>query len=158
MKKLIFCALVIFMGACKDKDDDVAPEVDYAPEYVGAYATTTINGPTTVNEDWTITVLGKNKLAIAYIRTIKIAIAGTSVTVVQEYPLSDVHSDKDGFTINETVNVKQSTGEPLKHKVEGVATRVAGASGVAQLNINLKIADPSNGKASYEGYLEFKKK
>jgi hypothetical protein len=30
MKKLIFCCLVVLMGACKDDKKDPEPEVDYA--------------------------------------------------------------------------------------------------------------------------------
>lgn len=159
MKKLIFCCLVIFMGACKDKDDDnVEPEVDYAPEYVGSYGTLVVEGVTTVQNDWTITATGKNKLNIVYVRNINAKIAGSEVDLVQEYPLVDVTSNKDGFTINETVDVKQDNGKPLRHLVSGTATRVAGANGAPQLNINIKLTDPSNGQTSYEGYLEFKKK
>lgn len=158
MKKLIFCCLVVLMGSCKDKEDDVEPEVDYAPEYVGSYGTLVVDGPTSVQNDWVITATGKNHLAIVYTRNIHVEIAGTEVDVVQEYNLKDVKTTKDSFTINETVDVKQDNGKPLRHVVTGIATRAAGASGVAQLNTNIKLADPDNGKTSYEGYLEFKKK
>ena len=158
MKKLIFCCLVVLMGSCKDKNDDPEPEVDYAPEYVGSYGTLVVDGPTSVQNDWVITATGKNQLAIVYTRNIHVEIAGTEVDVVQEYSLVDVQTTKDSFTINETVDVKQDNGKPLRHLVTGMATKVAGASGVAQLNTNIKLADPANGKTSYEGYLEFKKK
>ena len=157
MKKLIFCCLVIFMGACKDKDD-VEPEVDYAPEYVGSYGTLVVDGTTTTQNDWTITTSGKNRIGIVYVRNIKVSIAGTSFTIVQEYNLTDIETGKDSFSINQTVDVKQSTGGPLKHKVEGIAAKSTGANGMTQLNINMKISNPSSGEASYEGYLEFKKK
>ncbi|MCF2497951.1 hypothetical protein [Dyadobacter chenhuakuii] len=158
MKKLIFCCLVVLMGSCKDKEDDVEPEVDYAPEYVGSYGTLVVDGPTSVQNGWVISATGKNQLAIVYTRNIHVEIAGTEVDVVQEYNLKDVKTTKDSFTINETVDVKQDNGKPLRHVVTGIATRAAGASGVAQLNTNIKLADPDNGKTSYEGYLEFKKK
>ncbi|SKB43818.1 hypothetical protein [Dyadobacter psychrophilus] len=158
MKKLIFCCLVVLMGSCKDKNDDPEPEVDYAPEYVGSYGTLVVDGPTSVQNDWVITATGKNQLKIVYTRNIHVEIAGAEVDVVQEYNLVDVKSTKDSFTINETVDVIQSTGKPLRHLVTGLATKVAGASGEPQLNTNIKLADPSNGKSSYEGYLEFKKK
>ncbi|MCF2487976.1 hypothetical protein [Dyadobacter sp. CY347] len=158
MKKLIFCCLVVLMGSCKDKEDDVEPEIDYAPEYVGSFGTVVVDGPTSTKNDWVITATGKNKLSIYYTRDIHIGIAGTEVDILQEYNLIDVKTTKDSFTINETVDVKQSNNKPLKHTVTGIATKVVNSSGVPQLNTNIKLADPTSGNSSYEGYLEFKKK
>ena len=153
MKKLIFCCLVVLMGACKDKEDDnVEPDIDYAPDFVGNYSTKTIDGPVTSDHSWKITSLGKNKLGILYVKDVNIAIAGSDVDLTQEYNLVDVKVDgKDSFTINESVDVKQSNEKPLNQLVTGTATKVAGTGGVTQLNITLKLGSTTN------EYLEFKK-
>ncbi|WP_138479180.1 hypothetical protein [Dyadobacter bucti] len=158
MKKLIFCCLVVLMGSCKDKEKEVEPEVDLAPEFVGNYITTTVDGNTTVHHEWAVTSDTKNKLAIAYIKNVEVSTSGTTLTLKQEYALANVVPTAEAtFKIDEVVDVVQSTGTPLKQKVEGIATKVINSAGVQQLNITLKLTNSSTNVAT-EDYLEFKKK
>ncbi|TLU99505.1 hypothetical protein [Dyadobacter luticola] len=158
MKKLIFCCLVVLMGSCKDDDKTVEPEQDYAPEFAGNYETTTVVPNTVFKQSWEATVSEKNKLAIVYIKNTEVTVAGTKVTLTQEYDLVDVKtSSKDIMEINETVSVKQSNGLPLQQKVQGIGTKVVNSDGKPQINITVKLTDSSTG-SSTEEYLEFKKK
>lgn len=158
MKKLIFCCLVVFMGSCKDKEEEVEPAVDLAPAFVGNYTTTTIDGNTTVYHEWAVTSDTKNKLAIAYIKNVEVSAVGTTLTFKQEYALANVvPTAEDSFKIDEVVDVVQSTGTPLKQRVEGIATKVINPAGVQQLNITLKLTNSGTNVATEE-YLEFKKK
>jgi hypothetical protein len=159
MKKLVFCCLVILMGSCKDKNKDVEPETDFAPEFVGKYETTTIAPSIVTKQAWDVTVKDKNQLNILYNKNTEVKVAGSSITLDQEYSLVDVKStSKDVFEINEVVDVKQSNGLPLQQKVEGIATKVLNAAGAPQINITIKMSDPGSGSVATEEYLEFKKK
>lgn len=159
MKKLIFCCLVILMGSCKDKNKDVEPEPDFAPEFVGKYETTTVAPSIVTKQAWDVTVKEKNQLNILYNKNTEVKVPGTSITLDQEYSLVNVKStSKDVFEINEVVDVKQSNGKPLQQKVQGIATKVVNASGVVQINITIKTSDPGTGSVALEEYLEFKKK
>ncbi|WAC09271.1 hypothetical protein [Dyadobacter pollutisoli] len=159
MKKLIFCCLVILMGACKDKNKDVEPEPDFAPEFVGKYETTTVAPSIVTKQAWDVTVKEKNQLNILYNKNTEVKVPGTSITLDQEYSLVNVKStSKDVFEINEIVDVKQSNGKPLQQKVQGIATKVVNAAGVPQINITIKFSDPGTGAVALEEYLEFKKK
>jgi hypothetical protein len=157
MKKLIFCCLVVLMGACKDDKKDPEPEVDHASGFVGVYKTTTV-GTGTTNHEWKVTTEAKNQLSIAYTKKTEIAIGGTTLKLTQEYPLTKVKvTGADSFEINEEVDVTQSNGEALKQKVAGIGTKVVNANGVPQLNITLKLVNSSTGAAQPDEYLEFKK-
>jgi hypothetical protein len=159
MKKLIFCCLVVLMGSCKDKNKDVEPETDFAPEFVGKYETTTVAPSIVTKQAWDVTVTGKNQLNIVYNKNLEVKVPGTSITLDQEYTLVNVKStSKDIFEINEVVDVKQSNGKPLQQKVEGIATKATSAAGVPQINITIKLSDPGTGSVATEEYLEFKKK
>ncbi|MEO6284227.1 MAG: hypothetical protein ABIN80_01910 [Dyadobacter sp.] len=159
MKKLIFCCLVVLMGSCKDKSKDVEPETDFAPEFVGKYETTTIAPGTVAKQAWDVTVKEKNQLNILYNKSSEVKVAGSSVTLDQEYSLVNVKTtSKEVFEINEVVDVKQSNGKALQQKVEGIATKTTNAAGVPQINITIKMSDPGTGSVATEEYLEFKKK
>ena len=158
MKKLIFCCLVVLMGSCKDKDENVEPEQDFAPEFVGKYETTTVVPNTVFKQTWEVAATDKNKLNIIYIKNTEVAAAGTTLELIQEYNLVDVKTtNQDVFEISETVDVKQSNGKPLQQKVEGIGTRVVNAAGVPQVNITIKLTETGK-NTSTEEYLEFKKK
>lgn len=157
MKKLIFCCLVVLMGACKDDKKDPEPEVDHAAGFVGVYATTTV-GTGTSHHEWKVTTEAKNRLSIAYTKKTEISVVGTTLKLTQEYPLTQVKvTGADSFEINEEVDVKQSTGEPLKQKVAGVGTKIVNANGVPQINITMKLVNSATGASQPDDYLEFKK-
>jgi len=159
MKKLIFCCLVVLMGACKDDKKDPEPETDYAMSFVGVYETLTVEGGITTNYKWDITTEAKNQLSIKYTKQTKITVSGTTINLTQEYPLAAVKTTAaDNFEVNEKVNVTQSTGEALNVRLSGIASRVVNSNGVAQLNITLKTSEASTGAPNEEVYLEFKKK
>ncbi|ACT93593.1 hypothetical protein [Dyadobacter fermentans] len=159
MKKLIFCCLVVLMGACKDDKKDPEPEADYAPSFVGVYETITVEGGVTSRYKWDITTETKNQLNIKYTKNTEITISGTKVTLNQEYPLVAVKTTaQDNFEINEKVNVTQSTGEALNVRVSGIGSRIVNTNGIPQINITLKSSEASTSLPDEEIYLEFKKK
>ncbi|WP_221390948.1 hypothetical protein [Dyadobacter sp. NIV53] len=156
-KKLIFCFLIVLMGACKKDDDKVVPEVDFTSEFIGNYKTQTADAVYSADHLWEVTAVSKNKLGIVYTRNVTATISGIPVKVYQKYALANVTTTaKDSFTINEEVDVEQTGGAALKQKVTGVGTKVTNASGVQQINITLKTTNSSTGVAAEE-YLEFKK-
>jgi hypothetical protein len=158
MRKLLVLCLIVFLVSCKDKDKDADVDPDYAPGFVGSYTTTTVDGNETTIQDWDVTNTDKNLLAINYTKTTKLAASGTTVTFVQIYPLVDVKvSAEDSFTINEVVDVQQTTTTALRQRVEGTATKVTNSAGNAQLDITIKYTNSVTGE-SYDKYLEFKKK
>jgi len=158
MRKLLVLCLFVFLVSCKDKDKEAGVDPDYAPGFVGSYSTTTVDGNETTIQNWDITNTDKNLLAINYTKTTRLAAAGTTVDIVQIYPLVDVKvNGEDTFTINEVVDVQQTTSKPLRQRVEGEAKKTTNSAGNAQLDITIKYTDSSSG-ASYEKYLEFKKK
>ncbi|MET7257063.1 hypothetical protein ACWKW6_06670 [Dyadobacter jiangsuensis] len=159
MKKLIFCCLVLLMGACKDDKKDPEPETDYATSFVGVYETTTVEGGITSNYKWDITTEAKNQLNIKYTKATKVTVSGTTITLTQDYPLVAVKTTaQDNFEVNEKVNVTQSTGEALSVRLSGLGSRIVNGSGVSQINITLKSSEASSGAPNEEVYLEFKKK
>lgn len=157
MKKFIFCCLVIFMGSCKNDDDNTnEPDPDYATEFVGSYTTKTADAITATDHLWEVTTLAKNQLGIVYTKTITSTVSGLVLKGTQTYNIINaVTTANDSFTINESVEVTQSTGTPLKQKVEGVAMKVVDSAGT-KLTITLKLTNASTGVATEE-YLEFKK-
>ncbi|NIJ53020.1 hypothetical protein [Dyadobacter arcticus] len=158
MKKLIFCCLVVLMGSCKDKDETVEPETDFAPEFAGNYETTTVVQNVAYQHSWQVTTTDKNKLAIVYIKTAAIEIPGTTVDFTQEYNLVDVKTTgKDVFVIDETVDVKQSNEKASRQRVEGTGNMIVNSKGVPQINITVKLTEVGK-STSVEEYLEFKKK
>lgn len=159
MKKLIFCCLVVLMGACKDDKKDPEPEVDYAKDMVGVYETTTVEGGVSSNHKWEVTTESKNQLSIKYTKNTQISVPGSTIPLTQEFPLVAVKATaQDTFEINEKVDVTQSIGGALNVRLSGIGTRVVNAGGVAQINITLKFSESSAGAANVEQYLEFKKK
>ncbi len=159
MKKLIFCCLVLLMGACKDDKKDPEPETDYATSFVGVYETTTVEGGITTNYNWDISTEAKNQLSVKYTKQTKVTVSGTVITLTQEYPLVAVKTTaQDTFEVNEKVNVTQSTGEALNVRLSGIGTRIVNGSGVQQINITLKTSEASTSLPNEEVYLEFKKK
>lgn len=159
MKKLIFCCLVVLMGACKDDKKDPEPEVDYAPGFVGVYQTMTVDGGFVGSHNWEVTAESKNQLSIKYTKVTEINVSGTKITLTQEYPLAAVKTTgQDTFEIDEKVAVKQSTGEALNQRISGIATKIVNGSGVPQINVTLKFSESSSGATDAEQYLEFKKK
>ena len=162
MKKLIFCCLVVLMGACKDKSE-TEPDIDFAPGFAAAYGTNTADGASGASHTWDVTATAKNQLGIGYTRAITGTLQGTPVGLTQTYDLLNVKVNSlDSFTINEEATVKQTvvgtTGSTtFKQKVEGVATRVTNSTGVQQLNITLKLTNSTTGVVTQE-YLEFKRK
>jgi len=158
MKKLIFCCLVVLMGACKDKKENVEPETDFAADFAGTYATTTVIPPAKTDFNWVVTQNAKNQLNIVFTKDTEIAASGSTVSLLQTYKLINVKTTaKDLIELDETVDVEQSNGKPLRQKVQGTGTRVVNAGGVTQINITLKLTDASTNNA-IEEYLEFKKK
>jgi hypothetical protein len=158
MKKLIFCCLVVLMGSCNNKKEDVEPEADFAPEFAGNYETTTLIPNTVFKQSWEVTVKEKNQLGILYIKNTEVTVAGTQVKLEQKYDLITVKTTgKDVLEIDETVSVTQSNGLPLQQRVQGVGTKVMNAEGRPQINITLKLTDTTTGSGTEE-YLEFKKK
>lgn len=158
MKKLIFCCLVVLMGSCKDKNDNVEPETNFTTGFLGSYWTRTANASFATDHAWEVTEIAKNQLGILYTKTNNVTVSGQQFTGTQEYPLVNVvTTTKDSFTINEVVDVKQSTGQALKQKVEGIGEKIAGTNGVEQINITIKMTNVATGVVSEE-YLEFKKK
>lgn len=158
MKKLIFFCLVIFMGACKDKDKDVEPENDFASGFVGSYQTTTIENGLATNHIWDIQKINNNQLKIIYDRSYTVEIPGETLVRVHKTELGNVTTTSaDRFTINETVTVDQGGGVTRSEKLEGQGTKVLNASGNQQINIDLKITNTGTG-TSTQPYLEFKKK
>lgn len=158
MRKLLVLCLIVFLVSCKDKDKDAAVDPDFAPGFVGSYSTTTVNDITTTVQDWDITTTEKNVLAINYTKSIKVAVSGTIITAVQIFPLVSVKATAaDSFTIDEVVDVQQTTATTLRQRLQGVATKVTNAAGNTQLNITIDYTTSSTGKKE-EAYLEFKKK
>lgn len=158
MKKLLVLCLFVFLVSCKDKDKDADVDPDYAPGFIGSYTTSTVDGNITTMQDWDITNTDKNLLAINYTKTTVVAASGTTVTFVQIYPLIDVKvTAEDSFTIDEVVDVQQTTTPALRQRLEGTATKVTNATGIAQLDITIKYTNSATA-ASEEKYLEFKKK
>lgn len=158
MRKLLALCLIIFLVSCKDKDKGSEVDPDYAPGFVGTYSTTTVDGNTTTIQDWDIKATDKNVLAINYNKSIKVSVSGTVLTAVQIFPLVSVKATAaDSFTIDEVVDVQQTTTTTLRQRLQGTATKITNASGVAQLNITIKYTTSSTG-ATEETYLEFKKK
>lgn len=159
MKKLIFCCLVVLMGACKDDKKDPEPEVDYAKDIVGVYETTTVEGGVTSNHKWDVASPVKNQLTIKYTKNSEIVVSGTKIPLTQEYNLVKVNAKaQDTFDINEKVDVTQSIGGALNQRLSGVGTRIVNASGAPQINVTVKFSESSSGAADFEQYLEFKKK
>ena len=159
MKKLIFCCLVLLMGACKDDKKDPEPEKDYATSFVGVYETTTVEGGITTNYKWDISTEAKNQLSIKYTKQTKVTVSGTIITLTQDYPMVAVKTTaEDNFEVNEKVNVTQSNGEALSVRLSGLGSRIVNGSGVQQINITLKTSEASTGLPNEEVYLEFKKK
>lgn len=159
MKKLIFCCLVVLMGACKDDKKDPEPEVDYAKDLVGVYETTTVEGGVSSNHKWEVTTETKNQLSIKYTKNSKVSVPGSTFDLTQEFPLVAVKATaQDTFEINEKVDVTQSVGGALNVRLSGIGTRIVNGSGVPQINITLKFSESSTGAANVEQYLEFKKK
>lgn len=158
MKKLIFCCLVVFMGACKDKDKDVDPDQDYAQEFVGDYRTLTINNNVIGTEHiWGITRVNNNQLKIAYTKNITVSVPGSEVKSWQKLELANVvTTESNKFTINEIVDMQSQDGAITKQKLEGQGTKVVNAAGVPQINIDLTLTNTANGVSNTE-YLEFKK-
>lgn len=158
MRKLLVLCLIVFLVSCKDKDKDAVVDPDFAPGFVGSYTTSTVDGNTTTVQDWDITTTEKNILAINYTKSIKVAVSGTVITAVQIFPLVSVKATAaDSFTIDEVVDVQQTTSTTLRQRLQGVATKVTNAAGKAQLNITLDYTTSSTG-AKEEAYLEFKQK
>jgi hypothetical protein len=158
MRKLLVLCLIVFLVSCKDKDKEAGVDPDYAPGFVGSYSTSTVDGNETTIQNWDITTTDKNLLAINYTKTTKVATSGTTVEFVQIYPLVDVKvKGEDTFTINEVVDVQQTTSTPLRQRVEGEAKKVTNSAGNAQLDITIKYTNSATGE-SYDKYLEFKKK
>ncbi|WP_159473664.1 hypothetical protein [Dyadobacter sp. 3J3] len=158
MKKLLVLCLMVFFVSCKDKDKDAVVDPDFAQEFVGSYSTTTVDGNVTTVQDWDITSTEKNVLAINYTKNVKVTASGTSVSFVQIFPLIDIKATAaDSFTIDEVVDVQQTTPGTLRQRLQGVATKVTNAAGKAQLNITIDYTNSATG-AKEESYLEFKKK
>ncbi|MBE9461281.1 hypothetical protein ACFP1I_20845 [Dyadobacter subterraneus] len=158
MRKLLVLCLIVFLVSCKDKDKDAVVDPDFAPGFVGSYSTTTIDGITTSVHDWDITSTEKNVLAIKYTKSSKITVSGTIVPLVQIYTLTAVKATAaDSFTIDEVVDVDQTTAVALKQRLLGTATKVTNAAGNAQLNITLEFTNSVTG-VKEQVYLEFKKK
>ncbi|HEV7382258.1 MAG TPA: hypothetical protein VGN64_20830 [Dyadobacter sp.] len=158
MKKLIFCCLIIFMGACKDKDKDVEPDADFAAGFVGSYQTTTIENGLSTNHVWDVQKVNNNQLKIVYDRSYVVEIPGETLVRVQKTELGNVTvTSADRFSINETVTVDQGGGVTRTEKLEGQGTRVTNSAGNQQINIDLKITNTATG-VSTQPYLEFKKK
>lgn len=158
MRKLFVLCLIVLFTSCKDKDNSSTPEPDYAPEFAGTYSTTTVAGIETTVQDWVVTNTDKNILAIDYTKSIKITTSGTTLTAVQIRKLKDVKvTSADSFTINEVVDVEQTTQGALTQKLEGTAAKITNASGTPQINVTIKFTN-SGGGAPTEEYLEFKKK
>jgi hypothetical protein len=160
MKKLIFCCLVLLMGAgaCKD-DDKVEPDVDFANEFVGNFATSTAVTNFTSAMDWVVTSPGKNQLNIVFTKKSRVEVPqlGSFIDVTQVYKLSNVKvTAADKIEIDETVDVEQNVGGALQQKLEGTGTKVINGAGIPQINITLKMRNTANGKETEE-YLEFKK-
>ncbi|MCF0070768.1 hypothetical protein LZD49_09810 [Dyadobacter sp. CY261] len=159
MKKLIFCCLVVLMGACKDDKKDPEPEVDYAGSFVGTYETTTVDGGFTSHYKWEVATEAKNQLSVKYTKNTEIIVSGTKVTLTQEYPMVAVKTTaQDNFEVNEKVDVTQSTGAALNVRLSGIGSRIVNTSGVQQINITLKSSEASTNLPDEEVYLELKKK
>lgn len=158
MRKLIALCLIVFLVSCKDKDKDSTVEPDYAPEFVGIYTTTTVNGIETTVQEWDITNTDKNVLAINYTKSIKVSTSGTTLTAVQIWKIKDAKvTAADSFTLDEVIDVEQTTPGKLTQKLQGTAMKVTNAAGVNQLNITIKFTNAGDSKVT-EDYLEFKKK
>lgn len=159
MKKLIFCCLVVLMGACKDDKKDPEPEVDYAKDLVGVYETTTVEGGVSSNHKWEVTTEVKNQLSIKYTKNSKVSVPGSTLDLTQQFPLVAVKvTAQDTFEINEKVDVEQNIGGPLNVRLSGIGNKKVNSGGVPQIDITLKFSESSSGAANTEQYLEFKKK
>ena len=163
MRKLIFFCLVVFMASCKDKDVDIVPDEDFAPEFVGNYWTNTANGNTFTKHNWNIKQLSTNQLELLYNKEAKVTVFGTEIVSTQTYTLVNVNvMNKDSISINENVEVTETvngtaTGKVLKQKVEGTGIKTLGSSGVPQIAITLKVTNTETGVVSSQDYYEFKK-
>lgn len=148
------------MGACKDKDKEVDPENNFAAEFVGNYYTLYIDGQILSEHTWDVERLDNNRLKIAYTQNRSTTISGQNVPILtQKWNLTNVTTTSgDQFSINETVDVEQSSGAALKQKVVGVGTKVINASGVQQINIEMALTNTATGVEEKLPYLEFKKK
>ncbi|CAG5073059.1 hypothetical protein DYBT9623_04584 [Dyadobacter sp. CECT 9623] len=146
------------MGACKDKKENVEPETDFAPDFAGVYATTTVIPPSRTDFNWVVTQNAKNQLNIVFTKDTEVSAAGSTISLLQTYKLINVKTtSKDMIELDETVDVEQSNGKQLRQKVQGTGTRVINKDGIPQINITLKLTDASTNNA-IEEYLEFKKK
>ena len=148
------------MGACKDKDKEVDPENNFAAEFVGNYGTTTINNNVILTDHlWEVSRVNNNQLKIKYTKDITVSVPGSgdfkTLETLELVGVTTTSGNK--FMINETVDVQQQNGSVLKKKVEGEGTKTVNASGVQQINIDLKLTDIATGVPITE-YLEFKKK
>jgi hypothetical protein len=158
MKKLIFCCLVVFMGACKDKDKEVDPERDFAAGFVGEYQTTTIEGSVSTLHTWNVEKVNNNQLKIAYGKDFAVEVPGGVLSGWQKLELGDVTTTSaERFTIDETVTVEQNAGATFTQRLEGQGTKVISAAGNPQINVDLKITTSTTG-VSTSHYLEFKKR
>jgi hypothetical protein len=158
MKKLIFCCLVVLMGACKDKNKEVDPENNYAAGFVGTYGTPTVNEAVYTEHSWEVARVDNNRLKIAYAKNFSVDIPGQQLTGWQKFELQNVTViSADKFKINEIVDAEQNNGVTLKQTVEGEGTKVTNGNGVQQINIEIKITATATGVTTTE-YLEFKKK
>jgi len=158
MRKLLVLCLIVLFASCKDKDKDSAPDPDYAPELVGNYSTLTVEPNLSITQDWEVTDIDKNLLAITFTKTNKVTASGSSVSFVQIYKLKDVKVTGQGtIAIDEVVDVEQTLPDKLQQKVQGVGTLVTNSAGNPQINITLKFSNTAKSD-TYENYLEFKKK
>lgn len=157
MKKLIFCLLVVLIGACKEKDDDKKPEENFAANFVGSYWTNTVAGSIGTEHTWDVTAVNSKQLKIVYNVAINGVVSGSVIKNNYSYTLNNVPvTDKETFTLSQSVD-QTSNGKTVKVKLDGEGKLAVNAAGTTIVKINLKVTQENDGTSTTE-YLEFKKK
>ncbi|PWJ57326.1 hypothetical protein CLV98_10733 [Dyadobacter jejuensis] len=157
MKKILFCCLVLLMGACKDKNNEPEPDPDYSTEFVGQYGTTTAKDGISTVQTWDVSRVDKNLLGIKYTVAYTITAPGKVFTSTDIYNLDKVVViDALNFRIDQQALYTDDGFEKIR-TVQGDGVKIRDANGDIKLGITMNLID-QDGSSQSSGYLEFKKK
>lgn len=154
MKKLIFCCLIVLLGSCKDKKNEVDPETDFAAGFVGNYGTSTAFETYNTTEDWAVERVDNSLLNIKYTVLTKI-MKPFEINRVEVYSLKNVTvTDAETFVVNENADMDRD-GTAVRVKVEGTGKKITDGAGT-RIGITMKLTEGD--KVTTREYLDFKKK
>ncbi|WP_131694806.1 hypothetical protein [Dyadobacter tibetensis] len=157
MKKVLFCCLIIFMGACKDNNKGEEPAPDHSNEFVGEYWTNTVNGNNSTAQTWVVSRLDKNLLGIEYTVEYTFKDLGKEIKVTDKYTFDEVVViDALNFKINEDAVYSDNGFEKIR-RVSGDGVKIRDAAGSTKIGITLTLTDPGKSPVVTD-YLEFKKR